>query len=38
VRRTANDAWFVAVPGTQALVDMSNTLHRGSLDDLNIYT
>jgi hypothetical protein len=34
---TANDAWYVATPGTPAEEQMKSTLRRGGPDDLNIY-
>ena len=34
---TANDAWYVAEPGTTAERDMKTALRQGSADDLNVY-
>jgi len=36
--RTTNSTWFKAGPGSSAERNMKNTLHRGTADDLNIYT
>jgi hypothetical protein len=35
---TVNPAWFAAGPGTKAETEMKNALHKGTADDLNIYT
>ena len=34
---SANDAWYVAQPGTTAEKDMKNALHKGGKADLNFY-
>jgi hypothetical protein len=34
---TANDAWYVAQPGTTAETAMKTALHRGTARDLNMY-
>jgi hypothetical protein len=34
---TANDAWYVAEPGTTAEKAMKNALHKGGAADLNMY-
>lgn len=36
--RTTNSTWFKAGPGTTAEFNMKKNLHRGTADDLNIYT
>lgn len=38
VSRTTNATWFKAGPGTTAEAQMKNSLHKGTADDLNIYT
>ena len=38
ISRTTNAQWFKAGPGTTAEFNMKKTLHRGTADDLNIYT
>lgn len=38
VDRTANNTWYTATPGTGTEKKMKNALHRGTADDLNIYT
>lgn len=38
VNRTANDAWFAALPGSAAETAMKNALHVGTAKDLNFYT
>lgn len=38
VTRTTNDAWYRVAQGSTAERDMKLALHRGTADDLNIYT
>ena len=38
ITRTTNKAWFKAGPGTTAEFNMKKSLHRGTGDDLNVYT
>ena len=35
---TNNDAWYTVTPGTVAEKQMKTSLHRGTADDLNIYS
>jgi hypothetical protein len=38
ISRTTNSNWFKAGPGTTAETNMKKHLHKGTADDLNIYT
>jgi hypothetical protein len=38
VDRTVNDAWFTAGPGTGAEQEIKTVLHRGTAQDLNLYS
>jgi len=38
VNRTTNSTWFKAGPQTTAEMNMKKALHKGTADDLNIYT
>jgi hypothetical protein len=38
IDRTANNAWFIATPGTSAEKQMKTALHKGDKTSLNLYT